>query len=460
MSPPEQASELNLYIFYEKAFLKNLIIYIILFLICVLSRMLSSLNYIEDLESLDFTSCILDSEILSCHGSMLFAFLVKVVFVLIPNLPLAFSIIGGLSVFLLIIFVLKLINAPLLSLEGGLTALLIFFNPLIWIMSNRYSPDMLGIALVTGALYLLLSDTGNVRRQSLGWLLIGLLAGVKFYYLIIFIVPSVYSLVNGRKYFSVFFLFLGLSIWILPALFNGRTLADIIGYNIVIQANAFNHAQEILKSIWAGGLGGYWPGRNPFLILCSLGTIVCLFFGILIMLDYGLDRKKLLALILGFIIYLLVLTFSDLSNEFNALLPTVPFFCIIVAYGIIYFIVNFNHFAIKVSLASFLLINMAVTIASVLEHKQLSALAQAKDYLEEHQNVGNKLIIISDPRIASYFSKEIKADYYTMPPTNPPASVLISIGKPVAGRKVKNHITFHHDPFINKYLPAVDLYEY
>jgi hypothetical protein len=422
--------------------------------------MLSALNYIEDLESLDFTSCILDREILSCHGSMLFAFLVKTIFVLIPSLPLAFCIIGGLSVFLLIIFVLKLMNVSLLSLEGALTTLLIFFNPLIWIMSNRYSPDLLGAAFLSGALYCLLSNTKNVKRQSLGFLFFGLLAGVKSFYLIILIVPAIYALWNGRKYLSVVFLFLGLAIWILPALFNGRLLSDILGYNFVIQTDILNHLQEILKSIWARGLGGYWPGRNLFLLISSLVTMIYLFFGTLILLDYGLDRGKFLALNLGFASYILALAFSDLNNEFNALLPLVPFFCILISYGIIYFIINFNHLAIKSGIAFFLLVNIVMTLTIVIEHKKPSAIAQAKDYLEEHQNVGNRLLIISDPRVAAYFSKEVKADYFTMLPKIQPSWVLISIGKPVVGKKIKSHITFHHDPFINKYLPSVDLYEY
>jgi hypothetical protein len=422
--------------------------------------MLSALNYIEDIESLDFTSCILDREILSCHGSMLFAFLVKSIFVLIPDLPLAFCIIGGASVFLLIFFVLKLMNVPLLSLEGLLTSMLIFFNPLIWIMSNRYSPDMLGTALLCGALYFLISDTKNVKRQSAGFLLMGLLAGVKSYYVLILIIPAIYAVVNGKKYFSFVFLFLGLSIWILPALLNGTSLTEVLGYNFIIRADIPGNLEEIIKSIWARGLGGYWPGRNVLLIAGSIVTIIYLFFGTLILLDYGLSRGKLLALCSGFLSYLLILIFSNLTDQFNALLPFIPFLCILIAYGIIYFIINFNYLAIKILIAVFLLNNVFMTIADVIRHKQLSALAQAKDYLEEHQNGPDKFLIISDFPVASYFSKEIKADYYTTVPANPPPSVLISIGKPLPGRKIKNHITFHHDPFINKYMPVLDLYEY
>jgi hypothetical protein len=422
--------------------------------------MLSSLNYIEDLESLSFTRCILDGNIISCYGSMLFAFFVKAVFVLVPNLPLAFSIIGGVSVFLLIIFMLKMINAPLLSLEGGLIAVLIFFNPLIWIMSNRYAPDMLGTAFLTGAVYFFLADTGNTKFQSIAWLLTGLLAGVKSYYLIILIIPAIYALLKGRKYFTLLFIFIGLATWVLPALLNGREFAEVLGYQFSINTDMMNNIRDIIKNIWVYGLGGYWPQRNLFLILSSLGLLVCLFFGTLILLDYGLNKAKLSALSLGFCLYLSVFCFSDLGNEYNPLLPLIPFFCILISYGILYFIVNFNHVAVKVCVLIFLLSNITLTIAQVAEHKQLSAMAQAQEYIEEHLNQEKNLLIISDAETEFYLSGEIKASYLRKLPAAFPVSTLVSIGQPIKGRIVKNHISFHHDQFVSRFRPVVDLYEY
>ncbi|MFL5730908.1 MAG: hypothetical protein ACJ75J_15575 [Cytophagaceae bacterium] len=440
--------------------MKNLIIYSILLLVCVLSRMLSPLDYSEDLQSFNLASCIAEGHINRCAGNLPFVFLANLIYTMVPNLPMTFSVLGGISLFLLIIFVLKMVNAPLLSLEGGLIAILIFFNPLVWIMSNRYSPDLLATALLSGAVYFFLANTSNTGNQYLAWFTTGLLAGIKPCYLIILIIPAAYAWWKGKNYFSMVFLFAGLGLWIVPVLLWGNKLADLAGYQFLIDPGWWTHLKEILKDSWASGLSGYWPGRRLYLIPTSLATLVCLFFGALVLFDYGLDKKKLLSLSLGFCLYLLVLCFSAPGSEYNLLLPLIPFFCILISYGIIYFIVNFNHLAVKISILGFLLINICVAIYTAAEHTKPSALAQTKEYLEQNFSQEPNLLIVTDPQTQAYLEAAINASYIRKLSTGTQASKLISIGGPLPGKTVKNQIRFHHDPFINRLSPDVNLYEY
>src|SRR5690606_28192664 len=124
--------------------------YIVFLLICILSRVVSAIYYIEDPDSLRFALSVFDQfDLLSMQphfpGYPVFCFMAKIFYVIFGNFSIVFSIIGGIAVFLIIIFVLKLLKLPLLSLEGVLTAILLFFNPMIWIMSNKYMPDLIGV---------------------------------------------------------------------------------------------------------------------------------------------------------------------------------------------------------------------------------------------------------------------------------------------------------------------------
>ena len=85
-------------------------------------------------------------------GYPVFCFIAKIIFYFIGNKGLTFSIIGGSSTFIIIYFILKINRTNIDSYQGFFSILIIFFNPLFWIMSNRYMPDLMGIAISIAAI--------------------------------------------------------------------------------------------------------------------------------------------------------------------------------------------------------------------------------------------------------------------------------------------------------------------
>ena len=126
-------------------FSKNNNLLIALFIICILSRVLTSIYYVEDIDSLRFSLSIIDYDITKLHphfpGYPIFCFFVKVILFFSGIMGICFSIIGGLSTFFIIYYLLRIFNTGLKSYEGAYIVLLIFLNPLFWLMSNRYMPD-------------------------------------------------------------------------------------------------------------------------------------------------------------------------------------------------------------------------------------------------------------------------------------------------------------------------------
>ena len=82
---------------------------------------------------------------------------------------LTFSLIGGLSIFFIIYYMLKLDHNEIDSKVGMFVVFIIFFNPLFWLMSNRYMPDLMGLALLTIILYQLIRRSDNLRSLYIGY---------------------------------------------------------------------------------------------------------------------------------------------------------------------------------------------------------------------------------------------------------------------------------------------------
>ena len=88
-------------------------------------------------------------------GYPIYCFFLSLLVVLTNSIPIASSLIGGGAVFLLLYFTQK-INYEIFTRYSVFLFLLIFFNPFIWLMSNRYMPDLLGLSLLVPGIYYLI----------------------------------------------------------------------------------------------------------------------------------------------------------------------------------------------------------------------------------------------------------------------------------------------------------------
>ena len=113
-------------------FTKNQLLLLILFISSVLSRILSSIYYIEDIDSLRFALSLYDYNLLNLQphfpGYPVFCFFAKIIYLTIPSMGIAFSIIGAISTFVIIYFSLRLGNTEIKSPEGAFMAVIIFLK--------------------------------------------------------------------------------------------------------------------------------------------------------------------------------------------------------------------------------------------------------------------------------------------------------------------------------------------
>ena len=149
----------------------------------MVSRLVSSINYIEYIDSLRFALSLYEYSIsnLQPHfpGYPVFCFFVKIMYSVFENMGIAFSIIGGISTFAVIYFSLKITSTEIISLDGAFLSFIVFFNPMMWIMSNRYMPDLMGFSIALAVLYIFIYKDHKTSNLSIGFFLSGLLCGTR-----------------------------------------------------------------------------------------------------------------------------------------------------------------------------------------------------------------------------------------------------------------------------------------
>jgi len=84
----------------------------LLLLVCIGSRLLSSIFYIEDIDSLRFGLSAYDYDVAAFRphfpGYPLYCFLLKVIHTFTGSLGISFSLLGGVSIFIIIVFLEKI----------------------------------------------------------------------------------------------------------------------------------------------------------------------------------------------------------------------------------------------------------------------------------------------------------------------------------------------------------------
>ncbi len=100
------------------------------------------LNYIEDIDSLRFALSLHEFNVLKLQphfpGYPVFIALAKFFYFMTGSMGITFSIIGGLSLFVLIIFTLKLFHIELNSISGLMCVSLLFLNPFFCQLVQQY----------------------------------------------------------------------------------------------------------------------------------------------------------------------------------------------------------------------------------------------------------------------------------------------------------------------------------
>ncbi len=481
----------------------------LLLAVCLGSRPATSISYIEDIDSLRFALSVLRYSVadLQPHfpGYPVFSWPAGLLYRVIGDYSLAFSLLGGLSTFVLIYFLLKLARLRPATPSGMLLVGLVFFNPQVWLLGNRFMPDLMGAAVLLFALERLLGGGGDIRNtqhtRSLmqGFFLVGLLGGLRLSYLPFLVLPCLYLMVIHRRRLRhltafTFSLAAGILLWLLPliavtgwqelwAAGQAQTLGHFadFGGTVFTEPGWGRRFALAMDALFAHGLGFWWPGRNIITVVVTLGLGLALvvaftkaFTGAwnkrMLWRDLLQDPRALL--MVSCLVYAIwAFFFQNMVHKSRHVLPLIPFFLWAVSIGFGELRVRLgSRQAFTVFAAVALSAYIAVCMVLVVQHRKPTALAQVLAYVrtfESSQSEG-KPLVVAHPLVRYYLASQgIRADF--IHPFAPKAKneiekasqrplIVVGYYPEITRNRAHEKKIFHHNPYVNRMWPEIPVY--
>lgn len=451
---------------------------------CLGSRLLSAVYYIEDTDSLRFALSMIEYNVAKLQPHFpaypVFCWTAKMIYGLTGRFAVAFSLLGGLSTFFIIYFLSKVGEVPITAPLGLCIAFLVFFNPLLWLMGNRYMPDLLGVGCLLASFYYL--TVGQPTRVvGLGFFLAGILLGVRLSYAPFLLMPLLLVLLRpGPRLGYMVAGLVGTAIWLVPlivvtgwdtlvaaALTQSQGHFSDFGGTVATQPDLGLRVERLIESVWADGFGFYWTGRSWVTLGSTLALLGIVVYHGRSLVRYVDRRVFLSAAFMGCVVYLLwIFFYQNVVYKSRHILPLLPFFILVIAYACSCIVSKGRRFD-RMVLGVFAVCYAYVGVHLVIQHKAPTAIAQIHHYLSDRQS--DKLHIVSVPLIKYYLvSQGIKAVYLTVEERADlqaldgldAAADLVSIDAALAGRPAKVTTTFYHNPYVNQMWPALTIYEY
>ena len=462
---------------------------LLLLIFCIFSRICTSIFYIEDIDSLRFALSALYFDILDSRphfpGYPVFCFLLQKIYFIIQNIGFTFSLIGGFSMFTIIIFTNKIIfelKAP----NTIYTTILIAINPLLWLMSNRYMPDLMGLALLTiGLLYLVRTIKYNNKLDFiLLGVFLGVLAGVRLSF-IPFFLPVIFLITNKNFKFICLYFILSVLIWLIPLVyitdyksFMNIFINDFNGHffkwgGTVFSSNVsyYTRFQKILEFSFVDGFSFWLEGRNWTTIINSIFIFIS---SAILIIDKRNKiktpiKKEYSIIAMCYISYLIwIYFFQNISYKSRHIMPYIPLLAV-------FFSISLNNLKNKNSLAKvfvymFICFHLYITLNLIAQHKNQSAISQISSLILNIKN--DKILVISDDLKLYYWSKLVSKDkvkfmnnrklneeniveYYNLNYT------ILSTTKLYPLSQVNYHeLDFYHNPFVNRLWSHLTIYKY
>ena len=454
----------------------------IVLLICVGSRLATAIFYIEDPDSLRFALSMIDYDVTMLQPHFpaypVFWFLAKAIYVVIDRYALSFAVIGGLSTFTIAYYTLQIARLEIRSTTGAIVVLLLLLNPLLWLMGNRYMPDLMGVAFVL-AVYAVAAE--RARQGALvAFVLAGLSLGVKLSYAPMLLPPLLYRLIaEGRRLRFIAAALLGVAVWLVPlvaatgwdeliasALVQTHGHFADFGGTVSTEPNLQERLLRIVEGLWADGFGLYWPGRHVLTGIAALGLLGVSLVGAKALYRH-LDRSFLLsAPVVGCVVYLLwIFFFQNVVHKGRHILPLLPFLTLPIAW--VFSTAWQRGRIMRLSVVAFALSFGAVTLHVVAQHTKPTAVAQVYDHLKTRET--ERLVVVSTSLMKYYLSSRgLQAVYIPVKDEEDLAALediddagsLVAVGSPLVGRSPANTRVFYHNPYVNRMWPELPVYEY
>lgn len=467
---------------------------------CIGSRLLSTIYYIEDLDSLRFALSIVDYNVAKLQPHFpaypVFCGTAKLFYAVTHRYALAFSLVGGLSTFFTIFFTLKIARISGSTLLGKVAIFVIFMNPLLWLMSNRYMPDAMGVACLLASLYFTTAqEAGNrhilLDRSVIGFFLAGILMGIRLSYFPLLVPALLLRLKHPGRLKCIISGAIGVLIWFIP-------LLSITGWSTLItaaQTQSHGHFSDfggtvsthpelwfrltkLFESIWADGLGLYWRGRHSITACTTIILIGIIAANWQILKRWTIEKLSdgnsefLNPSFIGCIVYLIwIFLGQNVIHKSRHVLPLLPFLCLGIAFACGKIIALWHKFRYPFAWGAVIIFFLGysyVTLYTVAQHTKPTAIAQVHEYLRDKQSEqDDKLHIVSVPLIKYYLiSQAIEAVYIPIKNEADLAQLdkletgFVVIGSRLPNREPKVEKVFYHNPYVNRMWSEISVFAY
>ncbi len=283
-------------------------------------------------------------------GYPVFCLVAKLIYFFTGSIQYTFSIVGSISILILIYFSRK-ISDILYYNKNFFLIFLIFVNPLFWILSNRYMSDLFGLSVLTAICYYFLKSLDQKNKENLffAFFVIGILLGIRTSFLPFLFPLIIYFFIKDIKYlfYFILFAFLGVLIWLVPLvsmtnpiqLYN-LAINDISGHFnvwggtiISSDSNIINRIYKTFESIWADGFGAWWPGRNLITLVPSIGICLFIFNGLRFVKENKIKKKYYLILACMITYFIWIIFFQNVVYKPRHVIPFLPFIIILMDIG-------------------------------------------------------------------------------------------------------------------------------
>ncbi|MFP4227311.1 MAG: hypothetical protein ACLFTE_00620 [Salinivenus sp.] len=465
-------------------------------LVCVGSRLATTITYIEDPDSLRFALSVADEyDIASLQphfpGYPVFWAAAELFYAPVDSFSASFSIVGGLATAGILWAVLRLCGVSLRSVEGAAMAGAVLFCPLLWLMANRYMPDLLGTAGALAALALLVRSLPdrkgaiNETAALAGIALTGLLAGLRLSYLPLVIVPALWVLFRSSRPGRLLATgVVSVAVWLVPMTLDTGlwTLLDVawgqttghftdFGGTVQTESDLGRRLSGVVQGLWADGLGGWWPGRHPLTGVGSAGLLGIGGLGAWRLSNRGLLRSPQ-AWLIGICVLLYglwIFFFQNVVHKSRHVLPLLALLLPVLATGAAALWRTRSPMARGVVLLT-VGAYAAVTLVLVDQHRDPSAIAQAKTFVEEQTQDASPIRVASDPLVntylrtqrvdAQFFSVRDSSDLRRLRRTTTGRTLVVGTDPSLLDRSPTRVHTFYHNPYVNRMWPKVNVYVY
>ena len=454
--------------------------YSICLLIIIISRLFTSIYYIEDPDSLRFALGVKDFDISKFQPHFpvypIFIFLTKILYFITGKMAVSFSLIGAISTFIIYYLIDDKYFKRNSLLSRSVLFVLVCFSPLVWVMSTRYMPDLLGVATLFLSVYFLLKP--DSIKLGLGFFLAGVLCGVRLSYLPFVFPVFVWIIFFKKEWKTSLFFPLGILIWLIPLiLISGWSeLIEMAQYqtdghfnrfggSVNTDSNLFLRGIATIRCLWADGLGGYWHNRNFLTLITSALCILPLFkikksdFK-----NMSSEIKVLWACHLCYLIWIFL--GQNVIYKSRHILPIIPG-----TITVLLFLAQRYSFKKPLLLVFSICITvtLCINVQVAVQHKQPTAIFKLKQKLDSLPP-GN---VVAVPLICYYLERQqLRGEsghmFFPLEDIAHANTLLSTMGdKPLYSisivlpeKELKMQDNFYHNPFVNRMWPMVHLYEY